>query len=106
MYSNDLTQIKSGLVNYVGAMIKSTGYEGKPANQLVAGALVEQVLKLSQIDGPTCDIYILKPLIRANIYILEQRRATLAVLRSNSATQKARQYAEMIQAFEEMIKDL
>lgn len=106
MYSNDMTQIRSGLVNYIGAMIKSSGYEGKAANQIVAGALIEEALKLAQIDGQILDLYVLKPILRANIFILEQRAAQLGVLRSKAATDKARQYREIIQAYEDMVKDL
>jgi hypothetical protein len=106
MYSNDMTQIRTGLVNYIGAMAKATGFEGKAANQIVAAALIEEALKLSQVDGETCDLYVIKPLLRANIFILKQRCAQLAVLRSMAATEKARQYREIIQAYEDMTKDL
>ena len=106
MYSNDMTQIRTGLVNYIGAMLKATNLEGKAANQTVAAILIEESLKLSQLEEDTCDLYISKPLLRGVVYILKQRCAQISMLRSMDATRKVRQYRDMIQVFEELIKNI
>lgn len=114
MYSNDMTQIRTGLVNYIGAMIKATGYEGKAANQLVAAALIEEALKLSQIeDNSLCDLYVAKPILRANMFILKQRCVELSKLSSSLEAEAKiaiattiKRYEEIIQVYENMTKDL
>ena len=106
MYSNDLIQIRAGLVNYIGAMVKASGFEGKAASQIVAAALVEEALKLSQIENNEFDTYVLKPLFRASILVLTQRCDQLAVLHSAEAKNKVRQYREIIKAYEEIIKNI
>lgn len=112
MYSNDMTQVRAGLVNYIGAMIKASGYEGKAANQLVVAALIEEALKLSQVDSEACDMYVLKPLLRANIFVLKQRCVELTKLSSLEPEAKIaiassiKRYEEIIQTYENMTKDL
>lgn len=111
MYSNDMTQIRAGLVQYIGAMMKASGYEGKAANQIVAAALIEEALKLSQLEGNVCDMYVLKPLLRANIFVLKQRCVELKKIPVEAEAKIAiattiKRYEEIIQVYENMTKDL
>ena len=77
MYSNDYKQIKNGLVNYVGSLLKACPFEGENASrQYVAATLIEEALNLMKEDE-TYNMYVSKPLLRANKIILENRRNEL-----------------------------
>jgi hypothetical protein len=112
MYSNDMIQIRAGLVNYIGAMIKASQLEGKEANQVIAAALIEEALKLSQLEGNSCDLFVLKPLLRANIFVLKQRCKELFKIESIGSDSKIaiattiKRYEEIIQTYENITKDL
>lgn len=109
MISNDITQIRAGLVNYIGASIGAISFEGKAANQTIAAILIEEVLKLSQSEDGVCDMFILKPLFRANIFVLKQRINELSKMGAENTellivTKKAiEHYQEMIKAFERIV---
>jgi hypothetical protein len=80
-YSNDYTQITSGLVNYIGAMISALpdSVAGRGKAQLVVGDIMKQVVLLSQKDSDTeYDIYILKPVIRSLIYVFEREKERMS----------------------------
>lgn len=113
MYSNDLTQIRTGLVNYIGAMLKATKLEGKAANQTVAATLVEEALKLTQVESSVCDLYVAKPILRANIFLLNQRCSELKKLMSTldgevkiTVATKIKRYEEIVLEYETMLKDV
>lgn len=76
MYSNDKTQIKQGLTNYVGALLKAcrTGDKtSRAVKQDVAATLIEEAMLLSADENNVYDPYVLKPLIRATAFLLSQR---------------------------------
>jgi len=74
MYSNDYKQIRNGLVNYIGSLIKASPFDGEKASrQYVAATLIEEALDLMKNDD-TYDMYIAKPLLRGNKIILQNRR--------------------------------
>ena len=107
MYTSDLTQIRQGLVNYIGAIIKSSGFEGKAANQVAASILLEETLKLSQTDeSGVFDLYILKPLFRANIAVLKQRIQELSSLNTRDSKVICRQYNDVINIYENILNKL
>lgn len=113
MYSNDLTQIRTGLVNYIGAMLKATKLEGKAANQTVAAALIEEALKLTQVESSVCDLYVAKPILRANVFLLNQRCNELKKLMNTfdgevkiAMATKIKRYEEIILEYETMLKDV
>lgn len=81
MYSNDYNQIKSGLTNYVGSLIKACPYEGMRASrQYVAATLIEEAMKIIEGDKETPDMYVAKPLLRANIILMKKRINELSKL--------------------------
>lgn len=73
-YSNDTTQIRQGMVNYVGALIKASKFPPKGARQDVSAILIEEALKLARTDDGQYDMYVLKPLLRA-VETVSQNRA-------------------------------
>lgn len=73
-YSNDLTQIRTGLVNYLGAAVMASPFESRAARHSIVSMMAEEALNLSK-DGEEepFDLYILKPMLRATIVICQQR---------------------------------
>lgn len=71
MYSNDSTQIRAGMVNFIGALINASKLPPKGAKQDVSAILIEESLKLAKDEKGIYDLYVLKPLLRANKIIFE-----------------------------------
>lgn len=108
MYSNDQIQIRQGLVSYIGAIIKSSPFEGRAARHNAAAILTEEAMKLAQNqENDELDFYVLKPLIRGNIHLLKRRLQELSKL---PATQEVRKtiydYQEVIKVLEKLISSL
>lgn len=97
MYSNDQTQIRQGLVSYIGAMVKSSPFEGKAARQNVAAALIEEALNIAKEDM-SYDTYVLKPLYRATSIALKDRVNDLSKIPSHEAKEKVKQYEDIIKS--------
>lgn len=84
MYSNDYKQIRNGLVNYVGSLLKACPFDGEKASrQFVAATLIEEAMILMKDDN-TFDMYVSKPLLRGNVVILENRKNALKELPQTS----------------------
>lgn len=103
-YSNDMTQIKMGLVNYIGALLKSSKFEERAAKQQVASILIEEALKLSrdENDGPF-DLYVLKPLLRATILLFKQRCNELSKLPSDKVAEQIKSYKYTIEQLQKLV---
>lgn len=71
MYSNDTTQIRAGMVNFIGALLNASKIPPKGARQDVSAILIEEALKLAKDETNVYDFYVLKPLLRANKFIFE-----------------------------------
>lgn len=81
MYSNDQTQIRAGLINYIGAMLQASKYDNEKAvKHSVVAILLEETAKLCKdIDGEF-DMFISKPVLRLTSGITKQRQSLLSVL--------------------------
>lgn len=106
MYSNDLTQIRAGLVNYIGACMAASPFEGKAARHSVVSIMMEESLKLSQEkDGDPFDIYVLKPMLRATSLVMKQRKAELEKIpRSQEVIAKIGEYEQLAEQLDDIIK--
>ena len=103
-YSNDQTQIRAGLVNYLGALVKSSPFQDKAAKQNVASILVEETLKLAQDDEGLLDLYVLKPMLKGMVFILNQRRIELQKLPKTIAiSEQIEKYNIVISSLNEII---
>jgi hypothetical protein len=102
-YSNDQTQIRAGLVNYIGALIASSKFENKAAKQAVTSILAEETLKLAQDENGIIDLYTVKPMIRAVIFIFKQRIQELSKLPRNEKIETQKKvYQDLINTLEEL----
>lgn len=72
--NKEYNQVKNGLTNYVGAMVKATTFESdKAARQFVAASLIEEALVLMRNEEELLDLFVSKPLLRATAALLEER---------------------------------
>lgn len=107
MYSNDYNQIRAGLTNYIGSLIKACPYEGmKASRQYVTATLIEEAMKIIEGDNNTPDLYIAKPLLRANIIILKKRILELEKLpQVAQVKEKIQDYNETINLLTELVNN-
>lgn len=80
-YSNDQTQIRAGLVNYIGAMLASSKFENEQAiKHSVVAILLEEAAKLCKDNDGIFDMYTCKPALRLVAGIAKQRVNLLSEL--------------------------
>ena len=105
MYSNDLTQIRAGLVNYIGACVAASPFEGKAARHAVVSVMTEEILKLSQEKaGEPFDLYTLKPFFRGASLVIKQRKAELEKLpQSQEVKAKISEYEQLANQLDDII---
>lgn len=81
IYSNDYGQIKNGLSNYVGSLLKACPFQGKNASrQHVAAALIEEALNLMKNEDNSIELYVAKPLLRGTNIVLQSRIKEISAL--------------------------
>lgn len=73
-YSNDQTQIRAGLVNYIGALLSASKFENEKATRhTVVALLLEEAMKLCKDNDGYFDMYVCKPALRMTSSIARQR---------------------------------
>lgn len=73
-YSNDQTQIRAGLVNYIGAMLSSSKFDNEKAiKHSVVAILLEEAATLCKDQDGLFDMYTCKPILRLVSGITKQR---------------------------------
>ena len=89
-YSNDLTQIRTGLVSYLGAAINASPFESRAARHSVVSILTEESLNLSKDkEDEPFDLYVLKPMLRGTLVVCQQRINELSKLEQNESVRQA-----------------
>lgn len=110
MYSNDYNQIKNGLVNYTGSLLKACPFDGELASrQFVAATLIEEALNLIKNAGDdvTYELYVAKPLLRANVIVLENRKNKLKELpQTTSVKETIKSYEDNIEFLNNIISSV
>lgn len=107
MYSNDQIQIRAGMVNYIGALLEASSYEGKEAKQNVVAVMIEESMKLAQDENKVLDLYVLKPMIKGMVFTLQQRIQELSKLPKNQQLETSiDEYKNIINTFEKLLKVL
>ena len=107
MYSNDYKQIRNGLVNYIGSLLKACPFEGEKASrQYVAATLIEEALELMKNDD-TYDMYIAKPLLRGNKAVLQNRKNEILKLpQTNGIKGTVKLYEDNIEFLNNLIDSI
>ncbi len=106
MYSTDITQIRQGLVSYIGAILKASSLEGRAARQDTAAVLVEESLKLAQEEDKTLDIFVLKPILRATSLVLKQRCSELSSLPGKETSTKSNEYQRIAKELDKLVASI
>lgn len=82
-YDNDdnqkITEIRAGLVQYIGAMLDNTIYKDSAAKQIVCASLLEEAINVctstDENNVTKINLFAAKPILRAAIIILKQRKS-------------------------------
>lgn len=82
-YDNDdnqkMAEIRSGLVQYIGAMLDNTIYKDNAARQIVCASLLEEAISIctstDENNVTKINLFAAKPILRAAILILRQRKS-------------------------------
>lgn len=106
-YSNDLEQLRNGLINYLGAIQAVIPFEGHARNQIVASILMDEILNTAKTrtDSPYCDPYVLVPLFKGIIGILKQQQLILSRNPTQENKERMIRYQAMIEEFETLIRE-
>lgn len=74
-----MTEIRAGLVQYIGAMLDNTIYKDNAAKQIVCASLLEEAINVCTITDENnvtkINLFAAKPILRAAIIILKQRKS-------------------------------
>ena len=88
---NVIKDIREGLIQFIGALLKNTSYEGAAARQIVCAALTEEALTLATQHNKI-EYYSAKPILRATLLILDQRKKEYGMLLAGSPSPETDQY--------------
>lgn len=107
-YSNDLIQIRAGLVNYLGACLTTAHSNERVAKHNVVSILAEEALSLSkQTKEEACDLFIAKPLLRSVLFIINERIREMEKLpNSPQVRQKIGEYVLLSQQLDVLIQSI
>lgn len=108
MYSNDQTQIRAGLVNYIGAMLQSSKFDNEKAvRHSVVAILLEEAAKLCKDEEGTYEMFISKPILRLTSGIAKQRYNVLSSLDGKTPEMVAlmEKYSTIVEFLDEIIKN-
>ena len=104
MSNDSYNQIRNGLTNYLFSCLASLGtLDEEDAKQVLIGILQEETDKLSKKDDEY-DIYVLKPLFKLLIRILENRIQKLKQL--NNTESAINNYKNIIDTFTVFINNI
>jgi hypothetical protein len=82
-YNNEdnqkMAEIRSGLVQYIGAMLDNTMYKNNAAKQIVCASLLEEAINVCTITDENnitkINLFAAKPILRSAVIILKQRKS-------------------------------
>lgn len=108
MYSNDQAQIRAGLVNYIGAMLKSSKFDNEKAvRHSVVAILLEEAAMLCKDNEGTFDVFISKPILRLTSGIAKQRYNVLSSTENKTPEMilLMEKYNTIVEFLDEIIKN-
>lgn len=72
-YTNEQESLRAAITNFIGIAASSSMYEGKDAVRNVIALFLEELIQYIETDEGI-NMNAAKPVFRANVYILEQRK--------------------------------
>lgn len=107
MYSNDYTQIKNGLVNYIGSLLEACPFDGiKASRQYVAATLIEEAIKLMKDEENHFDLYVTKPLLRATSLVYKDRVNVLSEVKNINVSQAIEDNTNMAKNIDTLVNNI
>lgn len=106
MYSNDKTQIRQGLTNYIGALVTASKNDSKTTRavqQDVVATLIEESMKLAADENNVYDLYVLKPLLRATMLLLTQRAKEIEKLNLPQSKEVIQEYLRIVSSLKSIV---
>lgn len=89
--------IRSGMTNFLGQAIALMPFDGKDRNALVVAMLLEEALKVSQIEkDKPCDLKVLTSLFKSVKIVLEQHIQELSKNPTNENKEEILDYLDII----------
>lgn len=72
-YTNEQESLRAAITNFIGIAASSSMYEGKDAVRNVIALFLEELIQYIETDEGI-NMNAAKPVFRANVYVLEQRK--------------------------------
>lgn len=72
-YTNEQESLRAAITNFIGIAASSSMYEGKDAVRNVIALFLEELIQYIETDKGI-NMNAAKPVFRANVYVLEQRK--------------------------------
>lgn len=72
-YTSEQETLRAAITNFIGVAASSSMYEGKDAVRNVVALFLEELIKYIETDEGI-NMNAAKPIFRANMYILDQRK--------------------------------
>lgn len=107
-YSNDLVQIRAGLVNYIGAMLSASKYEDDYVKKHETVAILsEEMSKICKDNSDDYEMYVCKPLLRLVSNIAKNRFRILDELgNANSIIDKKNIYKNIFENIDKIVESI
>lgn len=112
--NNSTKTIRSGLTNYIGALLNASVLNPNEAKHDIVAMLTEESLKLAKIDNDYYDLFTLKPLLRAVVIIYQNKvnllnqdlQKDIPPMIKEQLLEKQKIYNQMIQMTNKLIDEI
>lgn len=76
-YTSEQETLRAAITNFIGVAASSSMYEGKDAVRNVIALFLEELVQYTVNEDETIDMNSSKPILRASVYVLEQRKKNI-----------------------------
>ena len=104
--NGDVQNIHNSITNFIGALAVSMPLDPRVSKQEIAAVLLEETLRLAQDEDGVYDLFVLKPLLRAQVAVLRQRNSELAKLSITPAKEQIAMNEKIIAEYSRLIESL
>ena len=102
-------QIRNGLVNYIGALVKALQYEKDMAKHIINSILIEEAINISKENKDNeINLFCIKPLFRGVMLILNNRCIELEKIKDTSSIIEAQiqDYKQVISILNKLLDNI
>ena len=76
-YKSEQESLRAAITNFIGVAASSSMYEGKDAVRNVVALFLEELIQYIETEDKGVNMNAAKPIFRANVYVLEQRKKNI-----------------------------